>query len=240
MLEKLFLLYEQSQRATGVNHNTWGKELFGGGLCLLTAFLFITVETAKSETWILNVGQVPVFFHLAQQEIGLCCLLSEDFVHWLCLPLRPLEFLQIKKEKWNETEPPRCWKRWTVSGSVSKHSKIYEITLQCIKKRRFFVCCPALVNAEMSLKMLSWSDLEPLWKSFSVDGAKGSLALWILSYLYFYFVNWWHQYFQKAWLTSAQRQHSLDHYANSESAACWSPGTLFPTIPTSCCRLPFC
>lgn len=76
----------------------WGKDLFGRGLCLLTAFLFITVETAKSETWILNVRQDSLFFHFAQQEIGLRCLLSEDFVHWLSLPLRPLEFLQIKKE----------------------------------------------------------------------------------------------------------------------------------------------
>lgn len=115
------------QRATGVNHNTWGKALFGGCLCLLTAFLFITVETAKSETWILNVGQVSVFFHFAQQEIGLRCRLSEDFVHWLCLPLRPLEFLQIKKEQnWNETQPPTagrdepCLDRWANTAKYMK------------------------------------------------------------------------------------------------------------------------
>lgn len=40
----------KAQRATGVNHNMWGKELFGRGLLSLTALPFITVETAKSET----------------------------------------------------------------------------------------------------------------------------------------------------------------------------------------------
>lgn len=155
-------------------------------------------------------------------------------------PAAPAGISADKKRemKWNWAPPlleemNRVWIGEQTQQNIWNNSTMY-------KKRRFFVCCSALVNAEMSLKMLSWSDLEPLWKSFSVDGAKGSLALWILSYLYFYFVNWWHQYFWKAWLTSAQRQHSLHHYANSESAACWSPGTLFPTVPTSCCRLPFC
>lgn len=68
------------------------------------------METAKSKTWVLNVAQTREFqrfFHPAQQENGLCCRLSEDFVHWLCLPLSPLEFLHIKKkENWNENETP--------------------------------------------------------------------------------------------------------------------------------------
>lgn len=51
--------------------------------------------------------RISVFFHPAQQENGLCCRLSGDFVHWLCLPLSPLEFLHMKKKKkkkenWNE------------------------------------------------------------------------------------------------------------------------------------------
>lgn len=146
------MLYEQSQRATGVSHNMWRKELFGGGLRSLSAFLVITVETAKSENWILNMGrarEVQCFFHLAQQEIGLFCLLSEDFVHWLCLPLCPLEFLHMKEKKeqnWNETPPHGCWRRWTVSRLVSKHNKIFEI--QRITKT-LFVCRCALVHAGM-------------------------------------------------------------------------------------------
>lgn len=78
--------------------------------------------------------RISVFFHPAQQENGLCCHLSEDFVHWLCLPLSPLEFLHMKKKRKIEmqTKPPRCWRRWAVPGLVSRHNKIFEKALTCI------------------------------------------------------------------------------------------------------------
>lgn len=115
------MLYQQSQRATGVSHRMWGKELFGGGLCWLSAFLFITVETATSESWILNVGQARQFQCFSSCTTGksLYCLLSQDFVHWLCLLLCPVEFLHMKKKSRIEMNPhphhPRCWRRWTPS-----------------------------------------------------------------------------------------------------------------------------
>lgn len=84
--EKLIMLYEQSQRATGVSHNMWRKELFGGGLRSLSAFLFITVETATSENWILNIGrarEVQCFFILHNRKLAFFAFsqktLSVDF-----------------------------------------------------------------------------------------------------------------------------------------------------------------
>lgn len=105
-------------------------------VCIVSSFLpplrrlCDSLETAKSENWILNVGQARefqcFFFILHNRKLAFIAFsqktLSIDFAsccaRW--------NFCTWKKEQnWNETEPPCCWRRWTVSGLVSNISNSY-------------------------------------------------------------------------------------------------------------------
>lgn len=141
----------------------------------VSMILFITMETAKSKMSIkCGPGQrISEFFHPAQQENILCCCLSEDFVHWLCLPLSPLEFLHMKKKKKikMKTKPPRCWRRWAVPGLVSRHNKIFEKALTSIyilKKNRVSLCLSVIPP---------WCMLGCSWCWCAVKWSWGSLQL---------------------------------------------------------------
>lgn len=89
-----------------------------------------------------------------------------------------------KEQNWNETEPPCCWRRWTVSGLVSKHNKIFEIALYNVKKD--IVClslCPGACwdVAEDGVVIWSWATADDGSEYTSVRAEpKVLLSTWIL------------------------------------------------------------